>query len=30
MELGKTAPRLATLEKPAKALGVSTRNLIEK
>ena len=30
MELGKTTPRLATLEKLAKALGVAVRDLIEK
>jgi transcriptional regulator with XRE-family HTH domain len=30
IELGKTSPRFETLEKLAKALGVSTRDLIEK
>ena len=30
IELGKVTPRLATLEKLAKALGVSLRDLIEK
>lgn len=30
IELGKVTPRLATLEKLAKALGVSVRDLIEK
>ncbi len=30
IELGKATPKLATLEKLAKALGVSTRDLIEK
>ncbi len=30
IETGKTEPRFGTLEKLAKALGVSTRDLIEK
>ncbi len=30
IELGKTTPRLETLERLAKALGVSVRDLIEK
>jgi len=30
IELGKTSPRFETLEKLAKALGVSSRDLIEK
>jgi transcriptional regulator with XRE-family HTH domain len=30
IEAGKTEPRFGTLEKIAKALGVSTRDLIEK
>ncbi|HEX7549711.1 MAG TPA: helix-turn-helix transcriptional regulator [Candidatus Methylomirabilis sp.] len=30
IELGKANPRFETLEKLAKALGVSTRDLIEK
>ena len=30
IELGKVSPRLDTLERLAKALGVSVRDLIEK